>query len=94
MFIINITYTEKLEKIDTLLTKHIDFLNQQYETGNFILSGKKTPRTGGIIVSRVSNRKELEEIIEKDPFFSNNVANYELIEFIPSKASKELEFLL
>lgn len=94
MFIINLTYKTGLEQIDQFLNEHIVFLNEQYKLGNFLVSGRKVPRTGGIILSKINNRSELERIIRKDPFNINNLADYELIEFIPSKACEELRFLM
>ena len=70
------------------------FLNEQYELGNFIASGRKVPRTGGIILSKVESKSELEKIIEKDPFKINGLADYDLTEFIPSKTCNELSFLI
>ncbi len=94
MFIINITYTTNLEQIDAIIEEHIKFLNHQYELGNFIASGRKVPRTGGIILSNISSKAELEEIIENDPFKTNQLADYDIIEFIPTKTSEALHFLL
>ncbi|MEM8846714.1 MAG: YciI family protein [Bacteroidota bacterium] len=76
------------------MEEHIVFLNEQYELGHFIASGRKVPRTGGIILSNVKSKSELEEIIEKDPFKKNELADYELTEFVPSKTSEELKFLM
>jgi len=94
MFIINLTYKTELEKVDQYLNEHIEFLDEQYELGNFLASGRKIPRTGGIIVSNVENESELKEIIEKDPFKKNELADYEIIEFVPSKTCEELRFLM
>ncbi|NMH89998.1 YciI family protein [Flavivirga algicola] len=94
MFIINLTYKTELEKVDQHLNEHIEFLNEQYELGNFLASGRKIPRTGGIILSKVENKSELEKIIKKDPFKTNELADYELTEFIPSKTCDELKFLM
>ncbi|MGA9590249.1 MAG: YciI family protein [Salegentibacter sp.] len=94
MFIVNLTYKTELEQIDQFLNEHIEFLNEQYELGNFPASGRKIPRTGGIILSKIDNRSELERIIKKDPFNINDLAEYELTEFIPSKACEEMKFLL
>lgn len=94
MFIINLTYKAPLEEIDQLLDEHVDFLNKQYESGVFIASGRKVPRTGGIILSASISKTELEAIIEQDPFRKNEVADYELIEFVPSKTSDQLHFLM
>ena len=94
MFIINLTYKTELEKVDQFLEEHIVFLNEQYELGHFLASGRKVPRTGGIILSNVKSKSELEEIIGKDPFKKNELADYELTEFVPSKTSEELKFLM
>ncbi|UZR97710.1 YciI family protein [Chondrinema litorale] len=94
MFIINITYKTELENIDQHLEEHIDFLNEQYAIKNFIASGKKIPRTGGIILAIMDSKTELENIIEKDPFKKHELADYELIEFVPSKTIEELKFLI
>ncbi|WP_291727454.1 YciI family protein [Bernardetia sp.] len=94
MFIINLTYKTELEKIDQFLNAHIDFLNEQYKLGHFLASGRKIPRTGGIILSNLASKSELEKVIEEDPFKKNQLADYELIEFVPSKTCDELQFLI
>lgn len=93
MFIINLTYTVALKKVDTYLEEHIVYLKEQYAKGNFIMSGKKNPRTGGIILSNLKDREKLLNILGEDPFKKNNLAEYEIIEFEPSMTSKELDFL-
>ena len=94
MYIINLTYKVPLTTVDTHLEAHVEFLNQQYSLGNFLMSGRKEPRNGGIIITPLTNREQLLKIIDQDPFKIHGLADYELIEFIPSKTSKELEFLL
>ncbi|WP_350287273.1 YciI family protein [uncultured Croceitalea sp.] len=94
MFIIDLTYKTTLEQVDQFLDEHIAFLNEQYALGHFLASGRKAPRTGGIILSNVTSKRELEGIIEKDPFKKNGIADYELIEFVPTKTCDELSFLV
>ncbi|WBX74193.1 YciI family protein [Tenacibaculum pacificus] len=94
MFLINLTYKTELNKIDQFLNEHIQFLNEQYKLGNFLLSGGKNPRTGGIILCQITNKSVLQEIIEKDPFKIHDLANYELTVFTPTKTCNELKFLL
>jgi uncharacterized protein YciI len=50
MFIISLTYICDLKEVDKILPEHIDYLKIQYKKGNFIASGRKVPRTGGIIL--------------------------------------------
>ncbi|WP_103865986.1 MULTISPECIES: YciI family protein [Aquimarina] len=94
MYIINITYKVPLTKIDSYLNDHIIFLKEQYHLGHFLASGRKEPRNGGIILSTVDKKEALLDILEKDPFKIHDLADYELIEFIPAMTSKEMEFLL
>jgi len=94
MFIINLTYTSDLALVDQFLDAHICFLNEYYATGVFQASGKKVPRTGGVIFATIESKKALQDIIAKDPFYKNNLARYEVIEFLPSKTSTTYDFLL
>lgn len=94
MFIISLTYQVSLEKIDAFIPEHVDYLNEQYAKGYFILSGRKEPRTGGVIISTINDRNELNEVLALDPFNREGLANYEVTEIVPTKASNSLKFLV
>ena len=94
MFIILLTYTQPLARIDEALAAHVAFLNQQYERGVFVLSGRKVPRTGGVIVATAANRQSLDAVLAQDPFFQQNLAQYEVVEFEPTKSSAALRHLI
>ncbi len=94
MYIVSLTYKASLEAIDKELNNHIDYLKKQYAAGNFLASGRKIPRNGGVILAKAQSREELDEILRQDPFNQNNLADYEVIEFVPSMTSKELSYLL
>ena len=93
MFVVSLTYTCKLSKIEEHLDAHIKYLEQQYKNGVFLASGRKEPRTGGVILARAESLVALETILSVDPFKINGLAKYEITEFIPTKTSVELEFL-
>jgi uncharacterized protein YciI len=94
MFIVSLEYQVPLKEVDRFIPEHVEFLNKQYELGHFQLSGRKNPRTGGVIFSTLSNREQLDMILTEDPFLRENIAKYEVIEILPTKASQEFEFLL
>lgn len=94
MFIINLTYIEPLEVVEKNLQEHINFLNHYYAEGLFIASGRKNPRTGGIILMQGKNKEVVQEIIRQDPFYKNKIAQYDIIEFEASKYCSELKTLL
>ncbi|WP_394250076.1 YciI family protein [Vibrio profundi] len=94
MFIISLSYKVPLEQVDRFIPEHIEYLDTQYDHGHFILSGRKEPRTGGIIIATLSNRAELDKIISLDPFYREGLASYEITEIIPTKATEALRFLI
>ncbi|GEM77404.1 YciI family protein [Vibrio sagamiensis] len=94
MFIVSITYISEMSQIDKYLDAHIEYLDRNYERGVFIASGRKVPRSGGIILAKARNRSELEEILNDDPFKIHNLADYELTEFLPTKAASEFSSLI
>ncbi|WP_263834000.1 YciI family protein [Sulfurospirillum oryzae] len=93
MFIIALTYHKSLEEVDAHLSAHVEFLKDNYEKGLFLASGRKNPRTGGVILALAANRAEIEALIACDPFYIHDVATYEITEFTPSMTSPELAFL-
>lgn len=93
MFLILLTYIKPLEDIDHLVSEHRDFLERRYASGHFLLSGRKDPRTGGVILAKAKNRNEIEKILTEDPFFIEKMAEYEIIEFVPTMAAENLAYL-
>lgn len=93
MFVVVLTYRVAIEEVEQHLNKHVEFLKEQYKAGNFIASGRKVPRTGGVILSNMDSKEKLEKVLSQDPFHINNVADYEIIEFVPTMTSKELAFI-
>ncbi|HHX8678872.1 TPA: YciI family protein [Vibrio alginolyticus] len=94
MFIISLTYQVALEQVDAFIPEHVDYLNEQYANGHFILSGRKEPRTGGVIISTIGDRNKLSDVIAQDPFHREGLASYEVTEIVPTKASEKLDFLV
>lgn len=87
MFIAIVKYKRPLEEVDRYLQAHRDFLDRHYAAGDIITSGPQTPRVGGVIMLRGASRAAVEGILATDPFNVNGIADYELIEFTPTKFS-------
>lgn len=94
MFLFLLTYIKPLPEVEKLLPAHIRYLDAQYRAGHFLCSGRKVPRTGGVILCDFPTREEAEEAMRQDPFFREGIARYELVEFVPSKASEGFQKLL
>lgn len=94
MFIFLLKYTSGLSEIDKALPAHIEYLNKYYALGNFICSGPQNPRVGGAIVCTAKDRTEVDTMIAEDPFYAKKLADYQIIEFLPTKYADELKPLL
>lgn len=94
MFIVILTYKRPVEEIEKNLAEHIRFLDRYYENKKFLISGRRNPRIGGIILVNSDSLEEVNRIISEDPFHVNNLADYEIIEFIPTKFISQLSDII
>ncbi|MFB7918819.1 YciI family protein [Streptomyces sp. NPDC056061] len=90
MFVLELTYTAPVERVDALLQAHVAWLDRQYAAGVFIASGRKNPRDGGVILAVGDDRDRIEEITAQDPFTVEDVCAYRITEFIATKTAEEL----
>lgn len=91
MFLLLLNYIEPLDKVDLYVEAHREFLDKHYGLGHFICSGRRIPRTGGVILCKAGSLDEVQAIIKEDPFLQNSVTEYEVIEFEPSKYADGFE---
>jgi len=94
MFVVDLNYIAPLEAIDAAMADHMKFLNKHYKLNAFIASGRKVPRTGGIILVLAKTREEVESIINEDPFIKNKLAEYRITEFRTSQVHPELKHFI
>lgn len=93
MFVIDVQYVMPLAEVDKALADHVAFLEKYYDRGVFVASGRKVPRTGGIILARNASRQELELIITEDPFNQRGISTYGITEFTASMAASDVAAL-
>ena len=91
MFVIELIYKADLTKIDAHMTAHVAFLKKYYAAGNFLVSGRKIPRDGGIILAVAANRRAIEDIVREDPFYTENLADVRIIEFRASQRAADIQ---
>src|SRR4051812_38017723 len=89
MFVIELHYKAPLAEIDAHMAAHVKFLKKYYASGHFLVSGRKIPRDGGIILAVARNRQEVEAIVEEDPFHKNGLAEFRIIEFRASQRATD-----
>jgi uncharacterized protein YciI len=91
MFVLELTYTAPIEDVDAVLEAHVAWLDEQYEQGTFLASGRKNPRDGGVIIAVAEDRARIEEIAASDPFVGAGVCAYRITEFAATKTAPGLE---
>jgi uncharacterized protein YciI len=91
MFIIELVYKADLAEIDAHMAAHVKFLKKYYSAGNFLISGRKIPRDGGIILAVGKSRRQIEAIVEEDPFHEHDLADFRIIEFRASQRADDIQ---
>jgi uncharacterized protein YciI len=90
MFVVELIYKVDLKKIDAHMREHMAFVRQQYAVGKFLISGRKVPRDGGIILAIGASREEIETLMKQDPFCKLGLADFRVIEFRASQHAKDM----
>ena len=91
MYIIVLTYIKPVDEIDKYLDQHQKYLEKYYHDNKFIVSGRRKPRIGGVIVCHKMDKEELKQIILEDPFHIHQIATYDIIEFEPTRHAHGFE---
>jgi uncharacterized protein YciI len=91
MFVIELLYKVPLTEIDAHMAAHMKFLKKYYASGHFLVSGRKVPRDGGIILAVAKSRDEIEAIAREDPFCARGLAEFRVIEFRASQQADDIQ---
>jgi uncharacterized protein YciI len=91
-FVIDVTYVKPIEEVERRMAGHVAVLERGYADGTFLLSGRKNPRTGGVILARADTRDAIDALLATDPF--HEVARFQITEFLPTKSASQLAHLL
>ena len=92
MFILSLTYLKSNDDADKVMEAHVAWVAEGYDKGWFLASGRKVPRTGGVILA-TGDRSEIEAYAAADPFTLHGVASYEITEVALTRTAEGLELL-
>ncbi|UVC07676.1 GTP cyclohydrolase [Rhizobium sp. TH2] len=92
MFILSLTYIAPLEDADKHMDAHMAWVREGYDGNFFLASGRKIPRTGGVILAR-GQREMIEDMCAADPFVIHKIAEYEIIEVAFTTVAHGIEIL-
>jgi uncharacterized protein YciI len=90
MFVIELIYKADLAAIDARMRSHMAFLRKHYAAGTFLISGRKIPRDGGVIIALAPERADIERLMRDDPFVKHGLADVRIIEFRASQRADDI----
>jgi len=94
MYLLLLKYKVPIEQVERVTPAHREFLDKAYRSEKLLVSGPRVPRTGGVILTRVKTREEVDELVQADPFYTEEIADYEVVEFQALKFNAALGHLL
>jgi uncharacterized protein YciI len=96
MFILALTYVKPNEEADKHMEPHMEphmaWVRKGYAKGWFLASGRKVPRTGGVVLA-IGQRAEIEAYVAEDPFTVHGIAEYEITEVAITTTAAGLDIL-
>ncbi|UVJ39316.1 YciI family protein [Arthrobacter sp. CJ23] len=93
MFVVALTYKVPDEIVDFHRPAHMAWVKEAFDAGIFLASGRMVPAVGGVLLSN-ADRAALDASLAQDPFYSNGVAEFEVIEFTATSVAEGYENLL
>lgn len=93
MFVLELTYTVPMEQVQPLVDGHMAWVREHREAGVFLMSGRKVPRDGGVILALGDDRAAMEELVATDPFSVAGVCEYRVTQFLATSVALGLERL-
>lgn len=94
LYVVVLSYIRPLEEIDAQLAAHAEWLDKGYADGVFLASGRRIPRTGGVIIAKAENLERLQDRLREDPFQRLGLSKADILPFEPSRYVEGFETLL
>ncbi|MBF0288301.1 MAG: hypothetical protein HQM14_10830 [SAR324 cluster bacterium] len=91
IYVVTVTYKVPIAQIMEAAPAHREYLQSFYDDQTILFSGIQCTKTGGVIVMRSDNDTRVQELIDKDPFYTLGLASYDWVSFEARKAQPYIE---
>lgn len=91
-----VRYRQPIERVVEMTDAHRAYLRELEAKGILLASGPMDPRFGGLLLLRVPEGDvltQLEQIRDGDPFVKQQIAQYELLPWLPGIGKERLDRL-
>lgn len=93
MFIILLKFSKHKEKAQEFMKAHMDWVQQGFSDGIFLVVGSIKPGLGGAVIAHNITLSDLQKRIDVDPFVIEKIVEPEILEIGLAKWDQRLEFL-
>lgn len=90
IFVITVTFKAPTSEIEIYMEAHRGFLDDALKAGTLMMSGGRNPKVGGVIICKFWSMDEAQAFIHQDPLCVADVADYDVVEFTPSRCAPEI----
>jgi uncharacterized protein YciI len=84
MFVVLVHYLVPIEVVDQHLAAHRAWLEGLYKDGQALVSGRRAPAVGGVVIVRGDDESAIAALFARDPFALAGVARHEILAFTPT----------
>lgn len=81
MFVLLSRFLRPPNEIGRSLEPHGEWVQRHYASGHFLVSGRRDPWIGGVIVARAESEQEVLAALATDPLQQLGLVAYEIIAF-------------
>ncbi|MBF0237450.1 MAG: GTP cyclohydrolase [SAR324 cluster bacterium] len=79
VYVVILTYKVPVDKILPHVPAHREHLDVWFDTNSILFSGMQLSKTGGAIIVRAASEEAIQPLIEQDPFYLHDLADYQII---------------
>ncbi len=90
LFVAILSYVQPLTEVDAAGADHVAWLQRGYADGVFLASGRRLPRTGGIILAKGASFEEVEARMRTDPLQERGLATVQIFPFQTNFATEAM----
>lgn len=85
LFAVVTNYLADSPAVDAKRDEHLIWVKQQYDAGRFLISGRRIPAHGGVMVLRAADRSQAVALLGGDPYARAGLVEWRIYEFAPTQ---------
>ena len=87
--VVLLSYDGAQDAIDALMPEHLAWVTKAYDDGTILISGRRTPWTGGVMLVR-GNEEQANALLATSPWVAKGLASAEVIGFTTGMAAQAI----